>query len=79
MASSTVTLREGNLVMTCAAVFTGKQIDHAVLVRTFLYTDKYFRMAEFAAVPDSMLLMGEDDLRYPFSFDTDRKIFLIRH
>ena len=79
MASSAVTLREGNRAVTCAAVFAGKQINHAVLFRTFLDPDKYVRMAEFAAVPDGMFLMREDDLRNPFNFDADGKILLIRH
>ena len=66
MASSAITQRKRHLAVTGAAVFSAEQVDHAVLLRPLLDADKDIRMAQFAAVPDRMFLMGKNNLRNPF-------------
>lgn len=79
MAAAAIALRKSNLAMTGTAIFPGKKVDHAVFFTTALYPDKNIRMAEFATIPDSMLLVGEYNFRNPVHFGTYGEILLVCH
>lgn len=76
MASLTIHHGECNGGMACTAVFSLEDFGHSVLDLAPFHSTKYVRVAEFASVPDRMLLMGEYDVRHSFQFCPEGKILL---
>ncbi len=77
MATTAVVLRERDTAVAGSAVLPGKEVDHAVLVSPLFHPDEDIRMADFTAIPDGVLLVGEDDLRDTVDLGTDGEILLV--
>jgi proline racemase len=56
---------KGHPAVAEAAVLTVGYLQHRIFDRSPLDTGEYLGMAHFAAVPDGMLLVGEDNVRHP--------------
>jgi len=78
MAALTIGERKCHADMTCAAELSLRNIDHRIVRRAFLYAKKDIRVAEFASVPNGVLLVGEDDVRHSLNFGIEVKILLGR-
>ena len=78
MATITVFQGESNRAVTGAAVFPLEDFRHGIVGKSFLTVEK-IRMAEFAAVPDRVLAVRENDVRHPVDLRLESEIALNLH
>jgi len=74
MASLAVQQWKCNRRVAGAAILSIENLDHGILCLSLLDPDKDLRVTDLATVPDSMLLVREDDLRHLTNLGSDLKV-----